>query len=88
MEGEASILGLCGGSMGSRSSKFILLYDFLLRRVFDDSNSKGEFGRIVRCSGTDLVLRRDLPVARLSVSEACHRIFFGSSTMIGGFWSG
>ena len=85
---EASLIGLCGGFRGSRSSKFILLCDFLLRRVFDDSNSKGEFGRIVRCSGTDPVLRRDLPVARWSFSEACHKIFFGSSTMIGGFGSG
>ena len=60
----------------------------LLKRVFDDSNLKGEFGRIMRCSGTDLVLRRDLPVSRWSVSEARHRIFSGSSTMIGGFGSG
>ena len=86
--GEASLIGLCGGFRGSRSSKFILLYDLLLGRVFDDSNSKGESGRIVRFLGTDLVLRMDLPVARWSVSEACHRIFSGSSTMIGGFGSG
>ena len=66
--GEASLIGLCGGSRGSRSSKFILLCDLLMKRVFDDSNSKGESGRIVRCSGTDLALRMDLLVARWSVS--------------------
>ena len=64
MVGEASLLGLCGGFRGSRSSKFILLYDLLLGRVCDDSNSKDEFVRIVRCLGIDLVLRMDLPVAR------------------------
>ena len=42
----------------------------------------------MRCLGTDLALRMDLPVARWLVSEACHRIFSGSSTMIGGFGSG
>ena len=86
--GEASLIRLCGGLRGSRSSKFILLYDLLLGRVCDDSSSKGESSRIVRCLGTDLALRMDLPVARWSVSEACHRIFSGSSTMIGGFGSG
>ena len=88
MEGEASILGLYGGSRGSRSSKFILLCDLLLKRVLADSKSKEESGKVVRCSGIDLVLRMDLLVARLSVSETCHRIFSGSSTMIGGFGSG
>ena len=62
--GEASLIVLCGGSRVSRSSKFILLYDLLLGRACDDSNSKGESSRIVRCLGTDLVLRMDLPVAR------------------------
>ena len=62
--GEASLIGLCGGFRGSRSSNFILLYDLLLGRVYDDSNSKGESSRIVRCFGTDLVLRVNLPEAR------------------------
>ena len=88
MVGEASVLGLCGRSRGSRSSKFILLCDLLLKRVFDDSNSKGESGRIVRCLSTNLFLRMDLSVARWSVSKTCHKIFSGSSTMIGGFGSG
>ena len=86
--GEASLIRLCGGLRGSRSSKFTLLYDLLLGKACDDSSSKGESSRIVRCLGTDLALRMDLPVARWSVSEACHRIFSGSSTMIGGFGSG
>ena len=86
--GEASLIGLCGGFRGSRSSKLILLYDLLLGRACDDSRSKGESSRIVRCLGTDLALRMDLLVARWSVSEACQRIFSGSSTMIGGFGSG
>ena len=62
--GEASLIGLCGGSRGSRSSKFILLYDLLLGRVCDDSSSEGESRRILRVLGTDLVLRVDLSVAR------------------------
>ena len=62
--GEASLIGLCGGFRGSRSSKLISLYDLLLGRVCDDSNSKGESSRIVRCLGTDLVLRVNLPEAR------------------------
>ena len=84
MVGDASLLGLSGRSRGSRSSKFILLCDLLLTKVFADSKSKEESVKVVRCSGTDLVLRMDLLVAILSVSETCHRIFFGSSTMIGG----
>ena len=62
--GEASLIILCGGFRGSRSSKFILLYDLLLGRGCDDSSSKGESSRMVRCLGTDLVLRVDLPVSR------------------------
>ena len=88
MVGEASLLGLCGRSKGSRSSKSILLCDLLLKRVFVDFKSKGESCKAVRCSGIDLALQMDLSVARLAVSEACHRIFFGSSAMIGGFGSG
>ena len=62
--GEASLIRLCGGLRGSRSSKSILLYDFLLGRVCDGSGSKGESSRLVRCLGTDLVLRMNLPEAR------------------------
>ena len=85
---KAFVLGLCGRSRGSRSSKFFLLCDLLLKRVFADTKSKEESGKVVRCSGIDLVLRMDLLVARLSVSKNFHRIFSGSSTMIGGFGSG
>ena len=42
----------------------------------------------VRCSGTELALWMVLSVAKLPVSEFCHKIFSGSSTMIGGFGSG
>ena len=86
--GEAALLGLCGKSRGSRLSKFTLLCDLLLKRVFADFKSKGESCKAVRCSSTDLALRMDLSVAKLPVSEACHKIFSGSSTMIGGFGSG
>ena len=88
MEGEASLLGLCGRSRGSRSSKAILLCNLLLKRVFADFKSKGESCKAVRCSGTDLSLQMDLSVAKVLVSKACHRIFSRSSTMIGGFGSG
>ena len=88
MAGEASLLGLCGRSRGSRSSKSILLCDLLLKRVFADFKSKRESCKAVRCSGIDLALRMDLSVAKFPVSEACHRIFSRSSTMIGGFGSG
>ena len=64
MVGEASLLGLCGVSRGSRSSKSILLYDLLLGRLCDDSSSKGESSRLVRCLGADLVLRVNLPEVR------------------------
>ena len=86
--GEAYLLGLCGRSNGSRPSKSILLCDLLLKRVFSDFKSKGKSYKAVRCSGTDLALQMDLSVAKLPVSEACHRIFSGSSTMIGRFGSG
>ena len=88
MVGEASLLGVCGRSRGSRSSKSILLCDLLLKRVFVDFKSNGESCKVVRCLGTDLALQMDLSVAKFPVSEACHRIFSGSSTMIGGFRSG
>ena len=64
MVGEASLLRLCGGFRGSRSSKFILLYDLLRGRACDDSSSEGESRRILRVFGTDLVLRVNLPEAR------------------------
>ena len=88
MVGEASLLGLCGRSRGSRSSKSILICDLLLKRVFANFKSKRESCKAVRCSGTDLALRMDLSIAKLPISKACHRIFSGSSTMIGGFGSG
>ena len=88
MVGEASLLRLYGRSKGSRSSNSTLLCDLLLKRVFADSKSKGEFCKAVRCSGTDLALRMDLSIAKFPVSEACHRIFSRSSTMIGGFGYG
>ena len=62
--GEASLIGLCGGFRGSRSSKLISLYDLLLGRACDYSSSKGESSKIVRCLGTDLVLRVNLPEVR------------------------
>ena len=85
--GEAYVLGLCYKSKGSRSSKLILLYDLLLKRVFVDFKSNWESCKDVRCSGTELALRMDLSVAKFPVLEACHKNFFGSSTMIGGFGS-
>ena len=88
MVGEASLLGLYGRYRGSKSSKSILLCDLLLKRVFADFKSKGESCKAVRCSSTDLALRMDLSVAKFPVLEACHIIFSGSSTMIGGFGSG
>ena len=88
MVGKASLLGLCGRSRGSRSSKSILLCDLLLKRVFANFKSKEEPFKAVRCSSTDIALRMDLSVAKFPVLEACHRIFSGSSTMIGGFGSG
>ena len=62
--GEVSLIGLCGGFRGSRSSKFILLYDLLRGRACDDSSSEGGSRRILRVLHTDLVLRMDLSVAR------------------------
>ena len=66
MVGEASLLGLCGRSRGSRSSKSILLCDLLLKRVFADFKSQGESCKAVRCSGTDLALRMDLSVVDIA----------------------
>ena len=86
--GEASQLGLSGRSRGLRLSKSILLCDLLLKRVFADFKSKGESYKVERCSGTYIALQMDLSVAKFPVSETCHRIFSGSSTMVGGFGSG
>ena len=85
--GEASLLGLCCKSKGSRSSRLILLCDLLLKRAFAELKSNWESCKDVICSGIELALWMVLSVAKLPVLEVCHKIFSGSSTMIGGFGS-
>ena len=86
--GEASLLELCCKSTGSRSVWSMLVCDLVLKRFFVWHKSKWESCKDVRCLGTELTLWILLLVVKFPVSEVCHKIFSGSSTMVGGLGSG
>ena len=88
VEGEASPLWLYYKSMGSRSVWSILLCDLVLKRFLVWCKSNWGSCKAVRCSRTKIALWMVLTVVESSVLEFCHKIFSGSSTMVGGFGSG
>ena len=88
VEGEDSLLELYCKSKGSRSVWSILVWDLILKRFFVWCKSNWGSCKAMRFSGTKFVLWMVLIVVKFPDLEVCHKIFSGSSTMLGGFGSG